>query len=99
MTPDLAFVPVARDHAATVAVDGTTVIYDEIDHRMLVLNDSAGAIWSRCDGTQPVGDIATVLAEGHGADLDTVRLDALRTVVMLADLGLVADARKPADPG
>jgi hypothetical protein len=91
--PDGGIVPDVLPHASTVLVDGKTVVYDEDEHSMLVLNSSAGEVWRRCNGVTPLDDIADELAAAHGAERALVFDDAWRTVCKLAGLGLVADAR------
>jgi hypothetical protein len=74
------------------------VVYDEDDHSMLMLNTSAAAVWSRCDGTKSLGDIVDELAGAHGTAADRIVDDVWETVCKLAALGLVADARSEAPP-
>ena len=42
---------------------GETVLYDEIGHQLLVLNESGAAIWLLVDGRRSVGEIADIVVE------------------------------------
>jgi hypothetical protein len=86
-------VPVARQHASTLSVAGETVIYDEQEHAMLVLNSSAGEVWARCEGSRTVDDIVAELAAAHGTDCSSIEDDVWQTVCKLASLGLLAVRR------
>ena len=90
---DLALVPRVTARASTTVVHGTTVVYDELDHNMVVLTARAGSVWARCNGTRPLSDIVANLAAVHGTPLEVVRSDVWSTVCELADEGLLVDAR------
>jgi hypothetical protein len=70
-----------------------TVVYDELNHNVVVLTARAGSVWGRCDGTSPSSDIVANLAAVHDSPLEVVRVDVWSTVCKLADL---VDARSAA---
>jgi hypothetical protein len=84
--------PRARPDLSAVPLDDNVAIYDEVGHVLVMLNASASAVLERCDGASTFEMIVSDLAEGHGADVDTVREDVRRTLRKLASIGLVADA-------
>jgi hypothetical protein len=82
-------VPAICQHASSVQVEDTTFVYDERLHTMMVLNPTAAAIWSGCDGERTIERLADDLSVAFGEDLGRVRDDVMATVAKLADLGLV----------
>lgn len=50
-----------------------TIVYDEERQQAHSLNRTAGFVWTHCDGTRSVGDVATLL----GAELGIVASDSL----------------------
>jgi len=92
-------VPSVMSYASTMLVEDKTVVYDEDAHTMLVLNSSAGAVWSLCDGWRTVASIVTELAGLHGTDPDQIEDDVWDTVEKLTALGVLSDARRAQPPG
>jgi hypothetical protein len=86
-------VPVPQAHASTMSVDEKTVVYDEDAHTMLVLNTSAGAVWSLCDGSRSVSAIVEELAGLHGTERDVIADDVWDTVEKLVVLGVLSISR------
>lgn len=81
--------PLAVRRETAVDLDGSTGLYDESGQRLIVLNTTATAVWSRCDGHLDVAGIAAELAAAHAVDPAVVRADVEATVAQLAVLGLV----------
>lgn len=74
--------PRGREDVVFRAVDGDWVLYDPRSRDLHVLNVTAAAVWSCCDGSMEAEGIARELAETlEGApDLDRVRADVERTL-------------------
>lgn len=83
-------VPVALGRQASVELDGSTGLYDTAAQRLVVLNPGAAAVWAACDGERGVAAIVSDLAASHGLAPADIETDVVRTVDMLAALGLVA---------
>lgn len=90
---DAAAVPLADRRASAVALDDNTAIYDEVGHVLIMLNPGASAVWELCDGSATAGEIVSRLAEGYAAAKDEIRTDVWLTLLKLASLGLLSDAR------
>lgn len=58
--------PLARPSVADEELDGELVLYDADRRRLLVLNESASAIWRGCDGSQTVAALVEKLAGALG---------------------------------
>lgn len=78
--------------------DGCAVLFHEEDGRAFALNETAAAVWARCDGATPVAAVAGALAPLWNMPLE----DALRAVSAavrrLADDGLLELRSSPATP-
>ena len=71
-------------------VEGTgTVLYDDNECRLLVLNDVAAAAWYLIDGERSVGAIAQSIVEATKADPAHVRKDLDTFLDQLSGFGLV----------
>jgi hypothetical protein len=71
------FLPVARkDEIVSREVEGELLIYDRLRDKAHCLNDSAAAIWKRCDGRSTIAQIAQSIAlqSGGSADENFVQL-------------------------
>jgi pyrroloquinoline quinone biosynthesis protein D len=62
------------------------IVYPE---RGLLLNESAAAIASMCDGTKSVAEIAAALAHELGTSREPIERDVLAFVAALRSRGLV----------
>lgn len=82
--------PLPRPEVAAFPLDGDLVLYEPTGGSTYVLNPSASYIWSLCDGSHTIEDIASELADAY--DLEEARaladvtalLDALRGAGFLA---------------
>ena len=68
-----AFRPKTRPGLVQAHLEGDLAVYDPHAQEMLVLNQSAQAIWSCCDGTGTVAEIVADIVAVYGADPETVR--------------------------
>jgi hypothetical protein len=75
-----AFRPQVRPGLAQAQLDGELAVYDPQSQEMLVLNQSAQAIWSCCDGTGTVAEIVADIVAVFEADAGAVN-DQVRDVV------------------
>ncbi len=94
-----AFVPRLRDEVAVVPVAEEAVLYVESDGQLVQL-DAIGALTVEfVDGQTSIADASRELAEGFGADLDTVQADVLAFVQRLGRLGLLegVEGTEPVD--
>ena len=57
------FVPLRAPSTHTVELDGEAILLDEARNRLHLLNTTATLVWSFCDGSNTLGDIARDLAE------------------------------------
>jgi len=83
--------PARRAGVAPVPLDDNVALYDDVGQLLILLNESAAAVWEGCDGTTTFGELVAGLAGAHAGDPDDIRQDAWLTVRKLADLGLVAE--------
>jgi PqqD family protein of HPr-rel-A system len=97
--PDSA--PHRADDLATVEVDGETVVYDERNGALHVLNPTATIVWQCLDGDVSLRELASELAAASGADGAQVEADVLDAVRTFARSGLLRTGSRvdPADGG
>lgn len=84
-----AFLPAARlTQIITKEIDGELLVYDQTRDQAHCLNESAAAIWKRCDGHTTTPEIAESLAAEFGNSVDVsivwLGLDELRRNDLLA---------------
>lgn len=71
MSEPLGFLPEARrDGIIRKEVDGELLVYDLTRDKAHCLNESAAAIWKRCDGRTSTKEIAASLAKEVGGTVD-----------------------------
>ncbi|HEX3281732.1 MAG TPA: PqqD family protein [Pyrinomonadaceae bacterium] len=83
------FLPAARlTQIITKEIDGELLVYDQTRDKAHCLNESAAAIWKRCDGRTTAGEIAKSLASEYAKPIDVsvvwLGLDELRRKDLLA---------------
>ena len=84
------YLPAARrDEIITREVDGELLIYDRVRDKAHCLNETAAAIWKRCDGQTTARDIADSLAQETAGVVDErviwLGLNELRRRHLLAE--------------
>lgn len=84
--------PAARPDMATVPLEESVALYDDVGHALVMLNASASAVWSACNGKSSFEEIVRDLAAVHDVSPDAIREDVWRTLHELASIGLVADS-------
>lgn len=66
-----AFLPAARlTQIITKEIDGELLVYDQTRDQAHCLNESAAAIWKRCDGRTTASEIAESLASQYDKPID-----------------------------
>jgi len=83
-------IPVRRN-SVTHELDATgeTVLYDEQNRQMYVLNDIGAAVWYLCDGTNDTDKIVSVLAERYKAGAESITRDVEEFLESLKSQGLI----------
>jgi len=90
---DPSIVPVRRPTERQLDEDGQLAMYDPAGAGLVVLNESATAIWDLCDGSTNLGAIVECLGHLFAADPNDLQSDVWATYLHLVGLGLVTDAR------
>ena len=85
----------ARTH--TVEVDGEAIVLDEEQNRLHLLNASATIVWTCCDGSGTLAEIADDLADAVGSSPEQLVSDLVSLARTLGAEGLL-DGVSP-DPG
>jgi hypothetical protein len=86
-------VPRRRKGVHGVEIDDESVLYDERDGRLHLLNWSASAVWWSIDGVATVDDLATGLAARFHAETPAMRSDVVTLLGVLGAEQLVVAAR------
>ncbi len=94
---DRSIVPLRRHTDLELDDDGRLAMYDPAGGRLVVLNESAAALWTQCDGSRDLGTIVDHLGRMFSAHPEELRRDVWATYLHLVELGLVEDARS--EPG
>jgi hypothetical protein len=74
---------------ASVELDGETVILDEREDSLHLLNPTAATIWRCLDGAGTVGELISDLSEAFGSDPQTIRHDVSALLADFAAQGLI----------
>jgi hypothetical protein len=73
-------------------LQGELMLYDPKTGRFFVLNRTMAFVWSRCDGTRSVSDIAgELLVAFAGVDAARGQADVDQALAELRTQGLIAD--------
>ena len=86
--------PRQRDGLCCRSFDGEAVLYDPAHNTVHYLNKTAYFIWSRCNGSQGIPDIAGELASvfdvsSRGEDFEAAVHDVRHTLAELKHNGLI----------
>jgi hypothetical protein len=63
-------------------IDGDTVLFEPRGKNMMLLNDTAIAVWQRCDGLRTIRDTAEEMSREYDVTFDTA-LDHVEALVAL----------------
>ena len=61
------------------------------DPRVIVLNQTASDVWTRCDGTSTLEEIVEMLAGAYGVEAAAIRSDVNATVERFLAEGFLPD--------
>ena len=92
---DAELVPRRRKGVHGVELDDESVLYDDRNDRLHLLNWSASAVWWALDGTSSVDDLTNDLARRFHAERDAMRSDVLTLLGVLGEMQLVEAVRSP----
>ena len=81
--------PRKREDLTTVELDGEAVVYDEATGQLHHLNPSATIVFSLCDGTLTVEEMASAVADAFDVAFDTVHEQVRSAVDGFAGVGLL----------
>jgi hypothetical protein len=88
-------VPRHRDGVHGVEIDSESVLYDERNGRLHLLDWSASAVWWAIDGLATADQLASDLAEAFDASRESMRADVLGLLAMLGSRQLVEPVTSP----
>ena len=88
---DASIVPVRRPADHELASDGQLAMY-RAGSGLVVLNETARAIWEHCDGATSLGAVVDRLTARYCAHDEELRHDVWATYLHLAELGLLRPA-------
>lgn len=89
------FVPSRRTGCASVTLDGKTVIAAAPFQPCHLLNESAGMLWERIDGSTSLGSITAELSDLTGADPQVIEADVVGLARHLGTVGLLEGVIPP----
>jgi hypothetical protein len=86
--------PVARrgTDVTAVDVDGRLSLFVPSSEQIVLLNESASAIWTLCDGTRTVDAIVSTLAEEWAKAPDVMRVEVHQVLARLDAVGALVPA-------
>ena len=91
------FVPRQAPKTHTVEIDGEAIVLDEEQNRLHLLNVSATIVWTCCDGSGTLAEIAEDLAEAVGNPPEQLVAELVDLARTLGAEGLLEGVA--ADPG
>ena len=92
VSTDDAYRPLVRSDVLATEIDGEMVVFDAPSDTVLKMNQSATTVWSCCDGTATVDEIAADIAEVYDVDRAVVRAQVTDLVTQWSAKGLLANA-------
>ena len=84
-------IPLRRDDLRDYQIDGEAVLFDPKTHKILLLNQTALAVFRRCDGQTTIREAAESLSKIYHVAFDTA-LDHVEQVVGLFAASSLLDA-------
>jgi PqqD family protein of HPr-rel-A system len=85
--------PKARADLAVVELDGEAVIYDPVSGDLHHLNPTATVVFSLCDGSASIRELAVEIAEVFGQPTDEIEAQVRRLLRGLRKQGLLEPSR------
>jgi Coenzyme PQQ synthesis protein D (PqqD) len=83
--------PAQRSGLVIRIVDGEAVVLDRPNDQVHRLNSTATCVWTHCDGSRSVEDVAAIVATTFEADHARVLADTRTVIDQLAELGLLVE--------
>ena len=81
--------PKIREGVSAVEIDGEAVIFVQHGAQLHHLNPAAAIVYSLCDGTGTVADLAADIAEAFGAPPDQVEREVQAVVDTFDEIGIL----------
>jgi hypothetical protein len=92
------FVPRRAPSTHTIEIDGEAIVLDEEQNRLHLLNASATIVWTFCDGSGTLAEIAHDLADTVGVPTDQLASELVALARTLGAEGLLDDVSPDAGP-
>ncbi len=86
-------IPAANPDVVLERMDGELLLYHASATRSLFLNESAGLIWSCCDGRRTVGQIVELLRDHYPDAAATIGRDVEETLQRFVELDVLSMQR------
>jgi pyrroloquinoline quinone biosynthesis protein D len=93
MPVELIDVPVHAQGVLSRLVDGETVLVHPAQGKVRVLNRVGTRLWELADGQRSVEEMAAIVADEYGVDIDRARVDALVFCADLEDRGVLSNTQ------
>lgn len=82
--------PVPSSEVTACPLDDELVLCDARTGQVYVLSPSAARIWSLCNGTHTIGELARSMVDDYGIDPRRALADVREVIASLEDAGLLA---------
>jgi hypothetical protein len=90
MEPELATrMPKVKDGITAIEIDGEAVLYDAEGVELHHLNPAATIVFTLCDGTGTVAELAADIADAFGAPLEQVEREVGAVVETFDEIGIL----------
>ena len=73
-------------------MEGELVIFHPMKEHIIYCNETAGLIWSLCDGLRAVDEIEDILVEAYPRAVARIRTEVETALAMLVDEGFLVTA-------
>jgi hypothetical protein len=71
----------------TTEIDGRLVVFNPSNQQVLVLNETATAIWALADGSRDISALVSTLSAAYDADLATVQVGVQEALARFVQAG------------
>lgn len=69
---------------------GECVLFEPVSGQVLALNPTGAAVWELLDGERTAADVARILHEATGVEVEAARRDVEALLLALAEAGFLA---------
>jgi hypothetical protein len=87
---ELIDVPVHSQGVLSRLVEGEMVLVHPAQGKVRVLNRVGTRLWELADGRRSVEEMASIVSDEYGVEIDRARVDALAFCTDLADRGVLS---------